>query len=266
MARKIAVANQKGGVGKTTTSVNLGAALALAGQRTLLVDLDPQAHASLGLGCTRDDVKSSVYEAIVEQVIPADAIIAQRLPNLDLLPSGIALAGAEVELIDLPDRDRRLRRALETVNGNYAYVLIDCAPSLAVLTISGLVAADSVLIPVQCEYYAIEGLSRLLETINLVRQTGNPCLEIEGVLLTMFSPRLNLAQQVVQEVRNYFGDKVFNTVIPRSVRLAEAPSYGQSILQYDRSSPAAQAYEALGREIMSRAPAKEMMLESQSAR
>ena len=263
MAWKIAIANQKGGVGKTTTSVNLGAALALAGRRTLLVDLDPQANATLGLGCTGNDVKRSVYDAIVEQQVRADMILAGRVPNLDLLPANIALAGGEVELVGLEDRDLRLHRALATVENEYDYVLIDCPPSLALLTINGLTAADSVLIPVQCEYFAIEGLSRLLETIEIVRRTGNPCLEIDGVLLTMYSPRLNLAQQVVQGVRAYFGEKVYRTIVPRSVRLAEAPSFGQSILQYDRGSPAAQAYEALAGEILEHSNSREATLEPQ---
>ncbi|MEO0108735.1 MAG: ParA family protein, partial [candidate division WOR-3 bacterium] len=177
-----------------------------------------------------------------------------------------ALAGSEVELVDLPDRDLRLRRALAMVEGLYRFVLIDCPPSLALLTLNGLVAADSVLIPVQCEYYALEGLSHLLDTINLVRQTRNPLLAVEGVLLTMYSSRLNLAQQVVEQVRNHFGSQVFATIIPRSVRLAEAPSFGQSILQYDRSSPAAQAYKALGQELISRITEPEFALESQGTR
>ena len=206
---------------------------------------------ALGLGWDKAEVKQSVYDAIVEQKVTPEMILDGRLPNLDLLPANIALAGGECELVGMAERDLRLRRALATVEDNYRHVLIDCPPSLALLTVNGLTAADSVLIAVQCEYYAIEGLSRLLETINLVRQTSNPPLEIEGVLLTMYTPRLNLAQQVVQEMRGYFGDKVFNTVIPRSVRLAEAPSFGQTIFQYDRNSPAAFAYQALGREILS---------------
>jgi chromosome partitioning protein len=257
MARKIAVANQKGGVGKTTTSVNLGAALARADRRTLLVDLDPQAHATLGLGYDKKEIKLSVYDAIVQQAVLPEMIVSGRTGNLDLLPASIALAGGEVELVGLDQGNLRLRRALAGIDADYSYVIIDCPPSLTQLTLNGLAAADAVLIPVQCEYYAIEGLSRLLETINLVRSTLNPPLEVEGVLLTMFSPRLNLARQIVQEVRQFFGDKVFAAVIPRSVRLAEAPSFGQTIFQYDRSSPAAVAYEALSREILDRSPASE---------
>lgn len=250
MARKIAVANQKGGVGKTTTSINLAAGIALTGRRVLLIDLDPQAHATLGLGIDKKEVRLSVYDAIVQQQVTSEMLVNGRVANLDILPAGIALAGGEVELVGLDDRNTRLRQALSPVEDAYSHIIIDCPPSLALLTINGLTAADSVLIPVQCEYYAIEGLSRLLETINIVRQTLNPTLEIEGVLLTMFSSRLNLAQQVVQEVKAYFGDRVYQTVIPRSVRLAEAPSFGRSIFQYDRTAPAAQAYEALCREVL----------------
>jgi len=255
VAHKIAVANQKGGVGKTTTAVNLGAALALADRRTLLVDLDPQAHATLGLGYDKKEIKLSVYDAMVTQAIGSEMLLPGRVANLDLLPANIALAGGEIEFAELSDRSLRLRQALATIEDGYDYVLIDCPPSLAVLTLNGLAAADAVLMPVQCEYYAIEGLSRLLDTINLVRQTLNPSLEGEGVLLTMFSPRLNLAQQIVQEIRSYFGDKVFNTVIPRSVRLAEAPSFGKTIFQYDRNSSGAIAYEALCRELLAHEPA-----------
>jgi chromosome partitioning protein len=252
VTRTIAIANQKGGVGKTTTSINLAAALALNGRQVLLIDLDPQAHASLGLGVDRQEVRKSIYDALVGEQVTPDVLISGGIPNLTLIPANIALAGGEVELVGMEDRSLRLTRTLAGIAGNYDYIIIDCPPSLAILTLNGLAAANSVLIPVQCEYYAIEGLSRLLETINLVRQTLNPSLEIEGVLLTMFSPRLNLAQQVVEELRKCFGDKVLATVIPRSVRLAEAPSFGKSIFEYDRSSSGARAYEALGAEIMSR--------------
>jgi chromosome partitioning protein len=254
MARKIAVVNQKGGVGKTTTTVNLGAALALARRRTLLVDLDPQAHATLGLGYPRRNVPAAVYEALVKGRVEPGMILDGRTPNLELLPAGIALAGAEVELVGLEQRELRLRKALASVAADYAYILIDCPPSLGLLTVNGIAAADSVLVPVQCEYYALEGLSQLLETINAVRQTLNPSLEVEGVLLTMFSSRLNLAQQVMAEIRSYFGDRVFKTVIPRSVRLAEAPSFGKTVFGYDPHSPAALAYQVLSTELLNPRP------------
>ena len=237
-------------MGKTTTSINLAAAIAATGRRTLLVDLDPQAHASLGLGFDKNEIQHSVYDAMVSEEVLPEMLLNGKVPNLDLLPANIALAGSEVELVAMTNRELRLRRTLATVEADYRYVLVDCPPSLGLLTLNALAAADSVLIPVQCEYYAIEGLSRLLETINLVRQTLNPMLEIEGVVLTMYSSRLNLAQQVVQEVKQYFGDKVFATVIPRNVRLAEAPSFGKSIFQYEPSSQAALAYRALCDEIL----------------
>ena len=252
MARRIAVCNQKGGVGKTTTSVNLAAALALRSGRALLVDMDPQAHATLGLGVDRSTLKMSVYEAIVEAQRVEEAILPDRGERLDLLPGSINLAGGEVELVEAEQREFRLQKALALVAPRYDYIVIDCPPSLGLLTQNSLAAADGVLVPVQAEYLALEGISRLLDTINLVRRGVNPALAIEGVLITMYSSRLSLAQQVADEVRSFFKEQAFETIIPRSVRLAEAPSFGKTVFGYDPHSAGAQAYMALADEVIAR--------------
>jgi chromosome partitioning protein len=253
VTRIYALANQKGGVGKTTTAVNLGAYLSAAGRRVLLVDVDPQANATSCLGVDRQNLSCSTYEVLLNGTSPEQAILMTKQLHLDLLPSTTALAGAEVELVGLMAREHRLARALEPVVERYDYVLIDCPPSLGLLTVNALVAAQhGVLIPVQCEYLALEGLGQLLKTIYRVRDNLNQRLTIAGVVLTMFDVRTNLAKQVVDEVRRYFPAYVFKTVIPRTIRLSEAPSYGETILSYAPESVGAVAYRALAQEVMER--------------
>jgi len=254
MSRIIAIANQKGGVGKTTTAINLGACLAVAERRTLVVDMDPQGNATSGLGVDRSAITASIYEVLVDGVPLADARIRKvHFPYLDVVPSSRDLVGAEVELVDRPDRELILRRALNTIRDEYDFVLVDCPPSLGLLTLNTLTAADAVLIPIQCEFYALEGLSQLLNTVRLVQRNLNPRLQIDGVLLTMYDQRLNLSRQVAEEAKEYFGSRVYRTAIPRNVRLAEAPSFGKPIVLYDIMSAGAQSYLALAKEVIGRA-------------
>ncbi len=250
MGKIIAVCNQKGGTGKTTSSVNLSAYFALSGKKILLIDLDPQANATSGVGVNKHNIQKSTYHVILEETELKDIIQPTVVDNLWLAPSSLDLTGAEIELVSALGREFRLKRAIESERNNYDYILIDCPPSLGLLTINGLCSADSLLIPVQCEYYALEGLSQLLNTIRLVKENLNKNLEIEGVILTMADLRTNLTREVIQEVKKHFQDKVYNTVIPRSIRLGEAPSYGKPIHLYDKNSLGAHKYEELSREIL----------------
>ncbi|MEP6832836.1 MAG: AAA family ATPase [Gemmatimonas sp.] len=253
MGRILAIANQKGGVGKTTSAVNLAASLAVAEQRTLLIDADPQGNASSGVGINRDDIGVNTYDVLLGANSVEDGLHrGVHFRHLDVLPTTPDLAGAEVELVDLPDRTNRMQVALASVRDQYDFILIDCPPSLGLITLNMLVATDAVLIPLQCEYYALEGLSQLLDTVQRVQDTLNPTLEIEGVLLTMYDARLNLSRQVAADARSHFGDRVYTTVIPRNIRLAEAPSFGKPIVVYDVASVGAQAYMAVAKEIIQR--------------
>lgn len=252
MGRVIACANQKGGVGKTTTVVNLAAYLALSGAHVLVVDLDPQGNATSGFGIDRTTLDRSVYDAIVDGAPLAALITGTAVPRVDIVPAAMSLAGAEVELATMDQRERRLQRLLATVRGDYDYVLIDSAPSLGLLTVNALTAADGVLIPIQCEYYALEGLGQLISTIHLVRDHLNPDLAIDGAVLTMADPRTNLSNEVAAEVRRHLGGAVFESVVPRSVRLSEAPSYGRPVALYRPESKGAQAYQSVATELRGR--------------
>ena len=250
MGRVIAVVNQKGGVGKTTSTVNLAAALGDKEKNVLLVDADPQGNATSGVGINKRKIGATVYEVLIGTAQVEQAIVATPYRNLSVLPAGMALAGAEIELVDVERREARLKGALAALRDVYDYILIDCPPSLGLLTLNALCAADTLIVPIQCEYYALEGLSQLMATVRQVKRLYNPQLDIEGVLLTMFDGRLNLTQQVAAEVKRFFPRKVFGTPIPRSVRLSEAPSFGKPILYYDRSNKGAQAYEAVAAELI----------------
>ncbi|MEK6375688.1 MAG: ParA family protein [Acidobacteriota bacterium] len=252
MTKIVSLANQKGGVGKTTTAINLGASIAACERRVLLVDLDPQANATSGLGIGKNEPKS-MYPVLVDGMRLRDIVVPTELATLFVAPSSVDLVGAEIELGDAENREFRLRSALEGVAADYDYVLIDSPPSLGLLTINGLTAADSVLVPMQCEYFALEGISQLLTTIERVRDALNPALEIEGIVLTMYDDRMNLARQVAEEVRGHFGEKVYETVVPRNVRLGEAPSFGKPIILYDIRSRGSEAYVALAKEFIQRA-------------
>lgn len=251
MGKCIAVANQKGGVGKTTTSVNLSSCLASYGKKVLLIDTDPQGNASSGVGIVKEDIDKSVYNVIIEGLGIKEAIINTDVHNLDLCPSNIDLAGAEIELVSEQRREYLLKEAVREIKDEYDFIIIDCPPSLGLLTLNSFVCADSIIIPIQCEYYALEGLSQLTNTIRKIKSAFNPSLELEGVLLTMYDTRTNLSTQVAREVKKYYGAKLYKSVIPRNVRLSEAPSFGQPINIYDKSSKGSTSYMSLASEVIS---------------
>jgi len=252
MGKVISIANQKGGVGKTTSAINVSAGLAVLENKVLLIDADPQANATSGLGFDPKNIRTSIYECIVDGVNPADAILHTKTPNLDILPAHIDLVGAEIEMINMENRERMMRKVVRQLKDQYDYIIIDCSPSLGLITVNSLTASDSVLIPVQCEYFALEGLGKLLNTIKIVQTRLNQELAIEGILLTMYDVRLRLSNQVVDEVRSHFKEMVFETIIPRNTRLGEAPSFGESIIMFDAESKGSISYLNLAREILQR--------------
>ncbi|ANW97538.1 sporulation initiation inhibitor Soj [Thermoclostridium stercorarium subsp. thermolacticum DSM 2910] len=250
MSKIIAIANQKGGVGKTTTAVNLSSCLAVKGKKVLLIDIDPQGNTTSGLGIDKSKVEKSIYDVIINEIPIGETFIETKVKNLTLSPSNIQLAGAEVELVSVISRETRLKHALNDIKEDFDFIIIDCPPSLGLITINALTAADTILVPIQCEYYALEGLSQLMNTVKLVQKHLNPNLKVEGVVLTMFDARTNLSIQVVDEVKKYFGNKVYKTIIPRNVRLSEAPSYGLPIILYDSKSKGAECYMDLADEVI----------------
>lgn len=251
LGKAIAIFNQKGGVGKTTTNINLAACLALKGKKVLILDIDPQGNTTSGMGISKKGLEKTMYEVLInDKMHPSEAILQTIVKNLDIIPASVQLAGAEIELVQLEAREKRLKKALDKIKSQYDYILIDCPPSLGLLTINSLTAVDSVLIPIQCEFYALEGVSQLMSTIDLVTRTLNNELKIQGVILSMFDGRTNLSIQVVEEVKKYFKEKVYATVIPRNVRLAEAPSYGLPITEYDPKSKGAEAYLEFAEEFL----------------
>jgi len=251
MTKVLAITNQKGGVGKTTTAVNLCTSMALHKRKTLLIDIDPQGNASTGIGLDKIKVKRCIYDVLINQTPIKEIILPTQVENLDILPSTIQLAGAEIELVNYISRENTLKHAIKPIKNDYNYIIIDCPPSLGLLTINSLTAADAVIIPIQCEYYALEGIGQLLKTINLVRENLNSSLEIEGILLTMYDSRTNLSRDVVKEVQKYFKGKIFKAVVPRNVRVSEAPSYGKPVVLYDAKSKGAIAYKKFAREVIS---------------